>query len=260
MTRDQADPELPPLYGGIALDAGRDPFEDAVGRAEAGDPAGTFVWSRRPDCIDLAVVLEPDLPRADSLPVCLVAMVAMLDALGGVIPPSIAVTFGWPDRIDVNGAFVGGLRLAVAPRAATGDTPDWMVVAITIAVSGDVNDDSPGLHPDRTTLFDEGCGAVDIVDFMERFGRHFLLWINRWQEDGLTPVRDAWLARESGFGEETSIYANNQRIAGRLAALDDHGGAVLVIDGAERVFALDAALFPGSWSRGDLALAGHAVP
>ena len=36
--------------------------------------------------------------------------------------------------------------------------------------------------------------------------------------------------------------------------------AVLDIDGAQQVFALDAALHPGSWSRGDLLLARHAVP
>ena len=254
------DPGLPPLYSPTALRADQDPFAEAVGRAQAGDPAGTFLWSRRSDCIDLAVVLEPDHSREQSLPVCLVVMVAMVEALGGVVPPSIAVTFGWPDRIDVNGAFAGGLRLALAPCDSTGDVPDWMVVAITIAVSGDLGDVSPGLQPDRTTLFDEGCGLIDIVDFMERFGRHFLHWINRWQEDGLAPVRLAWLARESGFGEATGIYFNHQRIAGRLVALDDLGGAVLDIDGAQRVFPLDTALHPGSWSLDDLSLARHAVP
>ena len=122
MAQDEAkpDPNLPPLYAVRALRADLDAFVEAVGRAETGDPAGTFLWTRRSDYIDLAVVLEPDHPRAQSLPVCLVAMVAMLDALGGVIAPSVAVTFGWPDRIDVNGALAGGLRLAVAPCKAAG--------------------------------------------------------------------------------------------------------------------------------------------
>jgi biotin-(acetyl-CoA carboxylase) ligase len=255
----KADPDLPPIYAVKALRAGRDAFVEAVGRAEAGDPAGTFLWARRSDCIDLAVVLEPDHPRVQSVPVCLVAMVAMLDALGGVIEPSVGVTFGWPDRIDVNGALVGGLRLGVAPCAAADDVPDWMVIGITIAVSGDLSDDSPGLKPDRTTLFDEGCGPVDIIDFLERFGRYLLHWMNRWQEDGLDPVRHAWLGRESGFGEETAIYFNRERIAGHFAKLDEFGNAVLDIDGAQRVFALDAAMQCGSWSRGDLLLARHAV-
>ena len=255
----KADPDLPPIYAVKALRAGRDAFVEAVGRAKAGDPAGIFLWARRSDCIDLAVVLEPDHPRAQSVPVCLVAMVAMLDALGGVIEPSVGVTFGWPDRIDVNGALVGGLRLGVAPCAAADDVPDWMVIGITIAVSGDLSDDSPGLKPDRTTLFDEGCGPVDIIDFLERFGRYLLHWMNRWQEDGLDPVRHAWLGRESGFGEETAIYFNRERIAGHFAKLDEFGNAVLDIDGAQRVFALDAAMQCCSWSRGDLLLARHAV-
>ncbi len=252
----QSDLDLPPLYSATALGADRDPFVEAILRAEAGDGAGTFLWARRTDCIDFAVILEPDQPRDESLPVCLVAMVAMLDALGGVIEPTVAVTFGWPDRIDVNGALAGGLRFAAAP----GDAPAWMVIAITIAVAGDLSDDSPGLNPDRTTLLDEGCGVVDVVDFMGRFGRHFMGWINRWREDGLDPVRQAWLARESGFGEETAIYTGNRRIAGRFAGLDDGGGAILEIDGAEQVFPLDAALQSGSWSRGDRLVAWHAVP
>ena len=92
MTPDQpqSEPNLPPLYSAAALRANRDPFMEAVVRAEAGDPAGTFLWARRSDCIDFAVILEPDRPRGESLPVSLVAMVAMLDALGGVIEPSVA--------------------------------------------------------------------------------------------------------------------------------------------------------------------------
>ena len=76
MAQDEAkpDPDLPPLYAVRALRADLDAFVAAVGRAETGDPAGTFLWTRRSDCIDLAVVLEPDHPRAQSLPVCLMAL------------------------------------------------------------------------------------------------------------------------------------------------------------------------------------------
>jgi biotin-(acetyl-CoA carboxylase) ligase len=127
-------------------------------------------------------------------------------------------------------------------------------VALFVAVMDDEDDMSPGLKADRTTLYNEGCGFIDIVDFMERFGRHFMYWINRWQEDGFEPVRDAWLARESGFGEETRVYSENRHISGRLVALDSQGGAVLETEEGKKTFPLGAALRSGSWSLADLSL------
>ncbi|WP_282609824.1 biotin/lipoate--protein ligase family protein [Pelagibius sp. Alg239-R121] len=189
-------PQLPPVFNLKPLAPGQDPFEAAVAAARAGNgEAGDFHWSQRLDRIELAVVLEPDTPPADSLTMLPLAMVAFGDALGAVAPPVVAVHFRWPDCVDVNGGFVGGFRTAMADRSNGEDVPDWLVIGFGIAVQMDLTDDAPGRTVHQTTLYDEGCGEVTVDDLTESFARHFLTWINRWQDEGFEPVRLAWLAR-----------------------------------------------------------------
>ena len=224
-------PHLPPLYRGISLDAAGDAFVEAQARARVRAGAGTLLWSARDDRFDCAVILEPERPLSQSLPVHYVALLGLGDALGALLPPAVAVTFDWPDRVAVNGGTVGGVRLAV-PDAAAAETPDWMVVGAGVALRDD--DDAPGRTPDRTTLGAEGGAGIAPVDLVEAFARHFLVWLNRWQDDGFGPVRQAWLKRAAGSG-------------GRVAGLDESGGLLLIEDGRTRTLDLRRALKRASW-------------
>jgi biotin-(acetyl-CoA carboxylase) ligase len=161
----------------------------------------------------------------------------------------VAVTFGWPDRIEVNGGVVGGVRLAIAPTPTPSAVPQWMVVGFGVAVRGPWADDGePGDDLYRTTLAEEGCGDIQTVDLLEAFGRHFLAWINRWQEDGVGPVRQAWMARATGLGKPIVIDALGQKRSGTFSGLTDSGAIRLVKDGATQTISLDEAMQLPSWS------------
>lgn len=190
-------PQLPPLLSLKPLAPGDDPFDVAVAAARSGEgEAGYFYWSQRLDRIELAIVLEPESPVAQSLTMLPLAMVAFGDALGAIGPPVLAVHFRWPDAVEVNGGFVGGFRVAAAETGSSEDIPDWLVISFGIAVQMDLTDDAPGRKVSATTLFDEGCGDITVDELTESFARHFLTWMNRWQEEGFEPVRLAWWARQ----------------------------------------------------------------
>ena len=48
---------------------------------------------------------------------------------------------------------------------------------------------------DRTALHEEGFGEVETLPLLESFIRHFLAWMNTWQDDGFDQVCAAWIAR-----------------------------------------------------------------
>ena len=188
-------PRLPPAYRLVAADAGDDTLARACAAAATGAEPGTLVWAPRRDRLDCAIVLSPDRSLVLTRPVLLVGMLGLAGALGGLGPPQTRVTFGWPDRVEVNGAAVGGTRFAAPPPAAGAgnDVPAWAVIGAAIDVLGDPDDDAPGRHPDRTTLREEGFDELDTGLLLESFSRHLLSWVGRWQEDGFVPVREAWL-------------------------------------------------------------------
>ena len=166
-------PDFPPLYRPFAVTPELDPFERCVSVAADGAEAGTLLWSIGQEACECAIVLAPEQSLEASLPVVLVAMLALGDALGSLVPPLVAVTFGWPDRLEVNGGAVGGVRMASAPTETSNAAPDWLVIGFGVALrgpwgEGEGTDDIP-----RTTLAGEGCSEVDTIDLLEAFTRHF---------------------------------------------------------------------------------------
>ena len=79
------------------------------------------MWSGGQDDCECAIVLAPEQPREQSLPIVLVAMLGLADGLGSLVPPAVPVTFGWPDRLEVNGRVVGGV--VARARRPTRPTP-----------------------------------------------------------------------------------------------------------------------------------------
>jgi biotin-(acetyl-CoA carboxylase) ligase len=240
-----ARPVLPPLLRPLAASPDRDPFERCVELARTGAEAGTLVWAIGEEACACAVVLAPEQPLEPSLPIVLIAMLGLADALGAVVPPLVAVTFGWPDRIEVNGGVVGGVRLATAPTERAEAIPEWLVVGIRIALRGGAGEPPAGRR--RTTLADEGC-ELAAIDLIEGFGRHFLAWINRWREAGVGPVQQAWLSRATGLGKPIEIRLDDQVRAGLFEGLTATGAIRLIGGGVARTVALDEAMKAPTWT------------
>jgi BirA family transcriptional regulator, biotin operon repressor / biotin---[acetyl-CoA-carboxylase] ligase len=241
------EPVFPPLLKAFAVTSDLDPFERAVTLAAEGADAGTLLWSIGQETCQCAVVLAPEQALEPSLPIVLIAMLGLAEGLGALIPPMVAVTFGWPDRIEVNGGIAGGVRFASAPTETADAIPDWLVIGVSIAVRGPWSEgDRQGRQ--RTTLAAEGCGDLLTSDLLEVFARHLLAWINRWQADGVEPVKQAWLSRATGLGKRVEIRLDDQLRAGTFEGITETGAMRLVKDGVAQTVALDEAMKVPTWS------------
>jgi len=233
-------PDFPPIYQPYAVTADLDPIDRAVDMAEDGTEAGTLLWSTRQDTYECAIVLAPEYALEDSLPIVLVASLGLGDALGSLVPPVVAVTFGWPDRIEINGGHVGDVRVVMAKTENPTAIPDWLVIGFHLANSGHwQSKDETGRH--TTTLTEEGC-QIDVLDLLESFSRHFLAWINRWQSDGIQPVQQAWMSRTLDVGKLVSINVAGERREGIFKGVNEQCGLELVDQGRHQVIPLDVVL------------------
>lgn len=239
--------DLPPLYRQLAVGAAEDPVEVARARAAEGDAEALFVWSRRADWADCAVVLAPDRPLRECLKAGYVTLVGAGDALGATVPTVVQLLFGWPDRIEINRGLCGGIRLACPPEAILNDVPDWLVVGLTLWISPPPDDGEPGLTPDRTTLHEEGCGELDAAEFLQSFSRHFLYWLNRWVDDGFGAVRTSWLARARGREEPSVFDIDGAPVEAKISGLDGAGGLVLEGESGTATLPLDRLLHGPGW-------------
>jgi BirA family biotin operon repressor/biotin-[acetyl-CoA-carboxylase] ligase len=236
-------PQFPPIYQPQRL-IESDAHVAALAAARAGADPATLLWVDRRDAIDMAVVLRPDGTTKYPENIAYVGMNAVGDALGSLLPEQAPVAFEWPDRILVNDGCIGGTRLAAAPISSIGQSPDWMVWSVLLAIEPDP-DDEPGHHPDVTTLGDEfAYGEMfSMVDLLEAIARFFLRWTTRWQEDGFSPVRTAWMERALGHHEREIA----RRVFFRVEAIDDDGTVTLRREGLRRILTIGQGMKRRTW-------------
>jgi len=195
---------LPPLFRAIALRERGDAFAHAIAIA-ATEGAGTLVWVRRFDTIEVAVVLEPEAPLAQARRALYAGMNALVDALASYAPPERPIAIAWPDTVLLDGAMVGGGRLAAPADCAEDAVPDWLVISCMLrsVVALKPKPASGPHHPlDQmtvrgTSLEGEGFEMLDAGAVIASFARHLMLHLNQWSEDGFDPIAKAYLARLS---------------------------------------------------------------
>jgi hypothetical protein len=210
--------DLPPAYRVVTLrEAG-----DALGHAREIAPkegAGTLVWVRRFDVVEFALVLEPEEPLASARRAHYAGMCALYDALAVHAPPEKLIQFAWPDAILVDGGLAAGAQLGW-PANADEKSPTWLVFAAMVrtAIMGA---GEPGARPDAVALEDEGFDELGSGRIIETFARHFLSWVDTWQQEGFAPVAKHYLKRLSGDEAlEYSIDGVGDFLARRKGKLD----------------------------------------
>ncbi len=213
-------PSFPPLMEGVAVEGGLDPFDKARAMATLGCDAGTVVHNIQADRVRAAMVFAPEVTLEEAMAMLPVCGVGFQNALGALAPPEVAVHLEWAGQIRVNGARCGQLRSAASSDDAKA-VPDWLVVGIDVPILQTAAD--PGLTPDVTALYDEGCADVDPVHLIESWARHTLVWVNRWADDGNRPLHSEWMGLLHGVGEPITLFETS----GTFLGVDDHFGMLI---------------------------------
>lgn len=190
--------DLPPLYRAIGLREVGDAFATAVKIAPA-EGAGTLVWTRRFDLVEVAVVLEPDEPLATARRAFFAGMNATADALAAHCPPEKPITFAWPDTIMLDRGLVGGARLAWPADADERQPPPFLVfgLMLRLMMQGAERSIDHAANSDRTSLEAEGFEMLDPRHIIASFTRHLMNQVDRWQAHGFAGIGADYLARLS---------------------------------------------------------------
>ncbi len=226
------DPAFPPLLTPMAVSPPAAAFEHACRLAAAGTiGAGDLVWSRALDRAEMALVLEPEIALAQSLQMAPLAMVALADCLGALMPPKTAITLRWPDLLAINGGAAGRLRLA-ASTASLEAVPDWMAIGILLQLKPAYDGGEPGERPDQTSIEAEGGGELTRSLILQSYAAHTLAWLDVWSHEGFDPVRSRWAS-----------------LAEQGQTLDDGAGLIAAAPAPGRTTALSDVIDLVSWRR-----------
>lgn len=148
------------------------------------------------------VRLRPGDPPAPSLAlVAAVALHAVLAPLSG----ERTLTIKWPNDLLLDGRKLAGILLEREGDAVVIGT------GVNIAnVPDEVEGTATALAPHAT---------IDPALILNALDRELRDWLRRWREEGLAPIRAAWLAAAHPMG---SLLSTNEGV-GRFEGLDESG-------------------------------------
>ncbi len=249
----KSEPRLPPGFRLVALDEVDSTNDEAKRLVEQGAEEGTLVWARAqlrgrgrrgrdwvspPGNLYCSLVLRPDCPPFEAAQLSFVAALAVSGALSALVPPLSEIVYKWPNDVLLNNRKVAGVLLESSTTAP--DRLDWLVLGVGVNVtSAPEETDYPA-----TSLHAEGCGAVTAAEVLEAFCRHIHAQVDRWRDDGFAPVREAWLDRANGIGEEVTVNLGAETFTGDFIDLDETGALVVALpNGSRRAVAASDVFF-----------------
>lgn len=197
-------------------------IEQTAGRGRDGR-----IWSSPPGNLYASLILRPAVVLRHAAALSFAAALALGDGLDLLLPLNTAVAFKWPNDVLVDRRKIAGILLEAE---AAGTALEFLVVGVGVNCA---------THPEGTTT-----PATDLrtvigtapapAAVLDAFLGAFATWYERWQAAGLAPLRDAWLARAAGLGEELRVHTARETLTGRFDGIDASGALVLRMAGGER--------------------------
>lgn len=239
---------MAPLLDGYTLielgDAGSTNAE-AARMAREGAPDGTVVTARRQSAgrgrrgrdwispegnLYMSVLMRPPVPLAAAAGLSLVAAIAVGDTVCRFLPDPGRVQHKWPNDILVGGAKIAGILLESAGGGRS--AVDWVVVGCGVNIAS--HPEIAGIRAtDLSAENSDGVSDVTAREVLFVLLDGLRIWRERWETAGIAPVRDAWLARARGLGEDIVVRLPKDELRGRFDGLDDSGALLLRLPDGE---------------------------
>lgn len=251
---------LPQGYTLIELGTVASTNDEAARLAATGAADGTVVWALRQSAgrgrrgrdwqspegnLYCSVVMRPPMPLSAALGLSFVAAVAVGDTVAGFLAAGARTQHKWPNDVLVGGAKIAGILLEAS--GTPGSPADWVVVGCGV----NVGTDPRIVGQPVTTLAAEAGRAVAVRDVLMVLLGNLRLWRARWETQGFAPIREAWLGRAQGLGEDIVVRLPREEFSGRFVGLDDSGALLLRLpDGSRRTISAGEVFFDQMGERG----------
>ena len=144
-----------------------------------------------------------------------VAIAEAIDSIAGAGTAQLK----WPNDVFINGAKASGIMLD-SGSIASGQT--WVALAFGVNLA-----DAPENIDQKTTCLRDvlppDAPTPEPLAFLAALRPKLDVWSVRMLSEGFEPLRQAWLQRAYGLGQEVRVVQGDQTLDGRIAGLSGRG-------------------------------------
>lgn len=153
----------------------------------------------------------------------LAAAVAMGEAVAGLVPDATGLSYKWPNDLLMDRAKFCGILLESGQALGN----NWVMIGSGVNLLSHP-EGTPYPATDLKCLGTDASSAELLQAYVERLDK----WISRWRQEGIQPIRDAWISRAAGLGEKIQARLSDGRVLeGRFQDLDRDGQLLLDVPG-----------------------------
>ena len=187
-------------------------------------------WEQHPGDLAATLLVDPEATLDRSGQLSFVTALAVAYALDSYAPPE-KVSLKWPNDVLIDQKKCVGILLENLGSA----------LAIGIGVNiVTAPDDLP--YP-AARLMDVTDTPPAPQDLARNIDRYFFDLFDQWRENGFAPIRERWLARAAGVGEEITVRLPNEEFSGVFEGLDDEGALIVGSPAGRRTVAAGEVFF-----------------
>ena len=213
------------------------PLWIAADRQSAGRGRRGRDWQSPPGNLFATLLLRPEKPAGECAQLSFVAALAVSDMLARFAPQA-ELALKWPNDVLAGGRKIAGILLESESKAD--GTAAWLAIGIGVNLTAFPEDaEFPAI-----SLAAIGSASPASKDALLHLAAAFAKWYEVWRTVGFAPVREAWLARASGFGSRIRVRLASEEKTGVFQGIDDSGALLLgVIGGDTRAVAAGEVYF-----------------
>lgn len=196
--------------------------EQTAGRGRQGRP-----WTSMPGNLFMSMILRPRVGVEHVGQLSFLSAVALANVLERIIPASAQIGLKWPNDLLINRKKAAGILIETENRMP------WVVVGIGVNVAS--------APPDAVSLRAAGAKTCEAGHILGLLAKEMQVMVENWEKTGFKTIREAWLKRAYGLGEEVTARMPQETLTGIFKGIDQSGalqlqmpdGAVKTINSAE---------------------------
>jgi BirA family biotin operon repressor/biotin-[acetyl-CoA-carboxylase] ligase len=189
-----------------------------AGRQTAGRGRRGRQWASLEGNLLATYLFASTQPPAQIALLGFVAGVAIAEAIDEIIGAGRA-TLKWPNDVLIDGAKAAGIML---DSGSAGVGVAWAALAFGVNLAAAPE----GLDQRATSLravLPPDTLAPEPLKFLQQVQPRLESWAARTDAEGFEPLRQAWLSRAHGLGQEARVLQGEQTLVGRIVGLSPRG-------------------------------------
>ncbi len=208
----------------LAASGVRGPVWIVADRQTAGRGRRGRAWTSPVGNLMCTLLLRPKCGPAEAGELSFVAGLALHDAASMLLPDEVSGTISlkWPNDLLIDSKKASGILLE---SESTGSAEvNWLAIGIGLNLVH-FPEDTP--YP-ATSLEAEGGRSCSVESALTGLAAAFDRWYATWQQPGgFNSIREAWLKRARGIGEEITVRLSDDTLVGTFEDLSADGALQL---------------------------------